>query len=298
MAPPPTPLERLRRSGIRPDRTLGQNFLIDPNILNVTERTAGLSPEDVVLEVGPGLGVLTERLLDRCAVVHCLEMDRRLAGLLESEFGGQPGFRLYVGDAMRMPLDRLDPAPDKFVANLPYNVAAPLIMKSLAELPGLEFWCLMLQKEIADRLFAAVGTPAYGGLSVMMQLLTEKVSSRPISASVFYPRPRVRSTLLAFRRRQLDATRSYAAAQPGTVKEVVYAGFSHRRKMLANSLAEATPPPGLLAAVPFSERRATAARAIERLGLAPNIRPQALTPEDFERLTEVLAEYAGSEEPQ
>jgi 16S rRNA (adenine1518-N6/adenine1519-N6)-dimethyltransferase len=161
-----TPVERLRRSGVTPDRALGQNFLIDPNILDVIEKTAALSSDDTVLEVGPGLGVLTDRLVSRCGLVHCIEMDNRLTVMLEEEFGGRPGFSFHHADAMDFPLATLDPPPGKFVANLPYNVAAPLVMKSLEELPQLKQWCLMLQKEIADRFFAVTGAANYGGISV------------------------------------------------------------------------------------------------------------------------------------
>ncbi len=281
-----TPLERLRRSGVTPDRNLGQNFLIDPNILDVIERLAGLRDDDIVLEVGPGLGVLTERLLDRCGVVHCVELDRRLASLLEDEFGSRPGFRLHTGDAVRFDYSSLSPAPGKFVANLPYNVAAPLIMKSFEELPSVGFWCLMLQKEIADRLFAAPGAPNYGGLSVMVQLAAEKVSARGIPATVFYPRPRIQSSLLAFRRRD----DGIAATRFGRTREIVYACFSHRRKKLVNSLAEAEPGilPEALAAASARERKRRLEGLLEKTGAVAGARPQELEPGQFERLVELI----------
>lgn len=286
----PTPLERLRRSGITPDRGLGQNFLIDPNILDVIERMASLDSGDVVLEVGPGLGVLTERLLDRCRMVHCLELDRRLGALLEDEFGSVPGFRLHMGDAMRFELGSLDLPPEKFVANLPYNVAAPLVMRSLAELPSIKLWCLMLQKEIADRLFAAVGGANYGGISVMVQLLAEKLSSRPVPATVFYPRPRVRSSLLAFSRSERQG---YAVEDFARVRAVVYAAFNHRRKMLVNSLAEAGPGilPAAIAAEPLSDRKAWLEELLKETGMGAGARPQELEPLQFEELVRLMDKY-------
>ena len=286
MAPSLTPLERLRRSGIAPDRGLGQNFLIDPNILDVIERMASLGPDDVVLEVGPGLGVLTERLLDRCGEVHCVELDPRLGRLLSEEFGSRPNFHLHQGDAVRFDFGSLDPAPVKFVANLPYNVAAPLVMISLG-LPNLNFWCLMLQQEIASRLFAAPGGANYGGISVMTQLLAEKVSSRPVPAAVFYPRPRVRSSLLAFRRRR---EAGYAAAHVLRVKEIVYACFSHRRKKLLNSLAEAEPGvlPAQAACESLAGRKRRLAAVLDAAGLDAGVRAQELTPPQFERLGELI----------
>ncbi|MBI5869903.1 MAG: ribosomal RNA small subunit methyltransferase A [Actinobacteria bacterium] len=282
-----TPVERLRRSGIAPDRGLGQNFLIDPNILDVIERMASLDPADIVLEVGPGLGVLTERLLDRCRAVHCLELDRRLGAMLTDEFGSRQGFFLHMGDAMRLDFGSLDPPPDKFVANLPYNVAAPLVMRSLAELPTVNLWCLMLQKEIADRLFADVGAANYGGVSVMVQLLAEKISSRPVPATVFYPRPRVRSSLLAFSRRERHG---HAFEVFARIKSVVYAAFSHRRKMLVNSLAEAGPGilPEAVAATPLSERKAWLEGLLKELGKGAQIRPQELEPAQFAELVRLM----------
>lgn len=278
----PSPLERLRRSGVRPERGYGQNFLIDPNILDVIERLAGLTADDVVLEVGPGLGVLTERLLDRCRLVHCLEIDRRLAGLLEVEFGSRPGFDLHMVDAMAMDFGALKPPPTRFVANLPYNVAVPLIIKSLEELPVLKLWCLMLQKEIADRLFARTGAANYGAVSVMLRLLCEKQSQRPVSGTVFHPRPRVNSSLLVFSRRQ----RPVAIEPFPAVKSFVYAAFSHRRKTLVNSMAdaEAAQLPAPLASLAPAERKRRLVALLAETGLPANIRPQNVEPEQYEAL--------------
>lgn len=284
-----SPLERLRRSGVTPDRALGQNFLVDPNILDVIERMASLGGSDTVLEVGPGLGVLTGRLIERCGFVHAIEVDFRLAAVLEDEFRGLGNFQLYVADAMRFPLSELSPAPGKFVSNLPYSVAAPLIMKSLEELEPVRLWCLMLQKEIAGRLFAAPGSSGYGAISVMTQLMAEKMSSRAVSGSVFHPRPRVRSVLLSFRRRQGD---SYAARNFAAVKALVRACFSHRRKYLANSLAgaepEALPPP--LAGLPAPDRKRLIEEMLARTGLPARVRPQQVTPLQYEELAVIMAE--------
>jgi len=281
-----TPVERLRRSGISPDRSLGQNFLIDPNILDVIERMAALSPGDVALEIGPGLGVLTARLIERCGAVHCVELDRRLAAGLEEEFGARPGFHLHVADAVRFDFEKLEPAPTKFVANLPYNVAAPLVIISLERLPSVDLWCLMLQQEIAERLFAATGGSNYGGVSVMTRLLAEKISSRTVPASVFYPRPRVRSSLLVFRRRKPGG---YAAANFARVKTVVYAAFGHRRKKLVNSLAEAPDVlPASLAAEPATIRKRRLEELLDGAGLSVRARPQELSPKQFESFVKIL----------
>jgi 16S rRNA (adenine1518-N6/adenine1519-N6)-dimethyltransferase len=274
----------MRAGGVTPDRALGQNFLIDPNILDLIERTALLGPEDTVLEVGPGLGVLTERLVARCGRVHCVELDPDLAAMVREEFGAAPGFNLVEGDALELDLASLRPPPDKFVANLPYNVAVPLVMKSLANLPSIRYWCLMVQKEIADRLFAGPGTRSYGGASVMAQLFALKTSVRPISGNVFYPRPRVRSALLAFRRRGDADTGSFYP-----VREVVRAAFSHRRKTLANSMAEGGGGlPAAFVALDAAGRKQAVARELEAMGLPGNARPQQLEPERYLELARAL----------
>lgn len=303
MAAGPSPVERLRRSGITPDRGFGQNFLIDPNILGVIEKMAALGRDDIVLEVGPGLGVLTGRLLERCGLVHCVEVDKRLADLLKEEFGSNPRFRLHTGDAVRMDLGGLAPPPDKFVSNLPYNVATALVMKSLAELPTVRSWCLMLQREIAERLFARPGTAAYGSVSVMTQLLTVREASRPVPAAVFYPRPRVRSALLAFRRRQRAG---FAGDHFGEVRALVRAAFSHRRKLLVNSLAgagETWLPPGVAGPGGASGgggggtgeggeavKKQVIGEALARAGLKADVRPQQVTPLQYEKLAVAFSE--------
>lgn len=278
-------MERLRLSGVLPDRTLGQNFLVDPNILDVIDRAASLSAEDVVLEVGPGAGVLTERLLERCGRVHAIEVDSGLVPVLEDEFADDARLTIYTADAMNLDLGSLSPPPNKFVANLPYNIAAPLIVKSLAELPSLELWCLMLQKEIADRLFAATGSRNYGGMSVITRLLTQKVSSRPVSGAVFYPRPRVRSSLLVFRRQLV-----FSGSEFARVQSLVRAAFSHRRKTLVNSIMEAPAVPRSLLSLGPVRRKELVVSALEELDLSVASRPQALSPEQYQLLAAHLLE--------
>ncbi len=250
-------------------KSLGQHFLVDENVLGVIERLAELEPTDVVLEIGPGLGVLTRRLADRVAHVHAVELDRSLAPHL-AELAARPGVDLHWGDALRLDLAALEPAPGKLVANLPYNVATPIVAESLVHLPSIELWCVMVQREVADRFFARPSTKAYGSVSVLVQLAARRTGFHPVSRTVFRPPPNVDSALVAFRRVP-------APARLGEVRTVVEGAFAHRRKTLANSLA--------LAGVATRER---AVEAIVAVGLHPAVRAEALEPSAFVALEEAL----------
>jgi 16S rRNA (adenine1518-N6/adenine1519-N6)-dimethyltransferase len=253
-----------------PKRELGQHFLVDENILGVIERLAELSPEDVVLEVGAGLGVLTRYLADRVRLVHAVELDRDLEPELRGTLGDRANVALHFADALAFDYLSLDPQPTKLVANLPYNIATPLVAESLHGLPTIDSWTVMVQREVADRFFAAEGTKAYGAVSVYVRLAADRTGFHPVSRNVFRPRPNVDSALVAFARKPLPDD----FAQ---VKTVVAAAFAHRRKTLANSL-ELT---GLA-----TREQATAALAA--IGREPDARAQALAPEEFVELTRVL----------
>ena len=250
-------------------KSLGQHFLADENILGVIVRLAELAPGDVALEIGPGLGALTQVLADRCAHVHAVEVDRGLEPHLR-DLAAAPNVSLHWGDALRLDLSHLDPAPTKLVANLPYNVATPIVAESLAGLPTVSLWCVMVQREVADRFFAVPSTKAYGAVSVLIQLAASRTGFHPVSRSVFRPPPNVDSALVAFRRTSLPD--DFAA-----VRRVVEGAFAHRRKTLANSL--------LLAGVSTREK---AAGALGVLGLDPAVRAEALEPSTFVELTRRL----------
>lgn len=256
---------------VRPKRALGQHWLVDENILGVIARLAGLASEDVVLEIGPGHGVLTAYLADRVRLVHAVELDSALEPELRKSLAGRDNVELAFGDALSLPLPRLAPAPTKLVANLPYNIATPIVAESLAGLPSVERWCVMVQREVADRFFAAPGTKDYGAVSVLVQLASERTGFHPVARTCFRPPPNVDSALVAFRRRRawgddLEAVRGLAQA-----------AFAHRRKTFVNSLE--------LAGV----GRKRAAAALEALGLSPEVRAEALAPDEFVRLAELLA---------
>jgi 16S rRNA (adenine1518-N6/adenine1519-N6)-dimethyltransferase len=214
---------------VRAKKELGQHFLVDENILGVIGRLAELEESDVVLEIGPGLGVLTTFLADRVQQVYAVELDISLGPELLERVAGRPNVELRFGDALRLDLRETAPGAGKLVANLPYNIATPLIVESLDGLPGLELWCVMVQREVADRFFAAPSTKAYGAVSVLIQLVAERTGFHPVSRNVFRPRPNVESAVVAFRRTGLPDDFAH-------VKRIVEAAFAHRRKKLANSL--------------------------------------------------------------
>jgi 16S rRNA (adenine1518-N6/adenine1519-N6)-dimethyltransferase len=245
-------------------KSLGQHFLRDPNILDVIGRLAELGPDDVVLEIGPGKGVLTRYLAERVRLVHAVEIDRALEPALR-DLGGNVD--LVFGDALQVELPQ---DADKLVANLPYNVATPLLVESLDGLPNVGLWCVMVQREVADRLFAAPGTKDYGAVSVLAQLAAERTGFHAVSRTVFRPPPNVDSALVAFRRTELPA-------DYGRIKDVVTAAFAHRRKTLPNSLALA----GLAS-------REQAASGLAAIGRPPETRAEALGPEEFVALTKAL----------
>jgi 16S rRNA (adenine1518-N6/adenine1519-N6)-dimethyltransferase len=247
---------------------LGQNFLADPNLLDAIVRDAELGPADVVLEVGAGEGVLSERLAAAAACLHTVEIDRGLEPALE-RMAALPNVDLHWGDAMKLDLGALEPAPGAMVANLPYSVATPLILRTIEQLPSLRRWTVMVQREIADRLRAAPGSRTYGSPSVVAQLACEVELVRAVDPAVFKPRPRVDSAILRLRRRG-------PAADPETHR-LVRAAFAHRRKSLARSLEHGTP--GTLA---------PARAALAELGLPEDARAEALAPEQFAALSAKL----------
>jgi 16S rRNA (adenine1518-N6/adenine1519-N6)-dimethyltransferase len=281
-------LRRLRQFGIRPDRELGQNFLIDSNILGVIGRAAESSPEDVVLEIGGGLGVLSEYLAERVAHVHVVEIDRRLQDALADAVGGRENVTVWWGDVMSIDLAGLAPEPTKVVANLPYGVAAGALLRTIEELGGVTRWVAMAQREVGERLAAGpvgggraganqggrAGTDkgTYGVPSVLAQLACDVEVLRAIPRTVFHPVPNVDSVLVGLSRR---------GPAPGVeLRGLVNGAFAHRRKTLVGSLALS----GRGGEHPREEVRS----ALERLGHPADVRAERLSPEDFRALARLL----------
>jgi len=285
-APIQPSLRRMLRFGIRPDRELGQNFLIDSNILGVIGRAAQLSETDLVLEIGGGLGVLSEYLAERVAHVHVIEVDARLRDALLDATGSHANVSVHWGDAMKIDLAGLRPAPGKVAANLPYGIAAGVLLRTIEELPSVHRWVAMVQREVAVRLAAAPGGGEYGVSSVIAQLACEVRALRAIPRTVFHPEPNVDSTLIVMRRR--------GPAPAPALRALVGGAFAHRRKTLAGSLALSERAAGLAlsegaSGLALPERAAGVSReriraALRELGHPEDVRAERLSPEDFREL--------------
>jgi 16S rRNA (adenine1518-N6/adenine1519-N6)-dimethyltransferase len=271
-APAQPTLRRLREFNVRPNRELGQNFLIDSNILDVIGRAAELAEDDIVLEIGGGLGVLSEYLAARARHVHVVEVDRRLEPALRDALDPHPNSSLHFADALELDLGGLEPLPGKVVANLPYGIGSSAVLRTIEQLPGVSRWVVMVQREVGERLAAAPGSAAYGIPSVLAQTACDVRVARAISRTVFHPQPNVDSSLVVLTRRAL-------AAEP-PVRELVRAAFAHRRKALAGSLA--------LAAGAAPDARDRARAALTAMGLPADVRAERLSPAQFRELAEAL----------
>ena len=256
--------------GLRPTKALGQNFVIDPNTVRRLVRVAGVGVDDVVVEVGPGLGSLTLGLLEVAARVVAVEIDPRLAAQLPTTVARQAP---EVADRLEVVLqDALTltgvpgPAPTAFVANLPYNVAVPVLLRLLEQLPSLRTGLVMVQAEVADRLVAAPGSKTYGVPSVKAAWYADVRRAGAIGRQVFWPAPNVDSGLVAFTRREPppgDRAATFA---------VVDAAFAQRRKTLRAALS------GWAGSPDAAEQRLRAA------GIDPSARGEVLAVQDFARL--------------
>jgi 16S rRNA (adenine1518-N6/adenine1519-N6)-dimethyltransferase len=260
-------LRRMRAFAIRPKHDLGQNFLIDSNILGVISRAAELTADDVALEIGGGLGVLSEHLAEQVAHVHVVELDRALEPPLRDALAAHPNTTLHFGDALKLDLTALDPAPTAVVANLPYGIAATAILRTVFELPTVTRWVAMVQKEVGQRFAASAGSAAYGVPSVLAQLSCDVRVHRAVARSVFHPVPNVDSVLVALRR--------VAAPPDPALIALVQGAFAHRRKALPRSLQ-------LHAGDGTIRDRARA--GLLAIGLPEDARAERLSPEQFRAL--------------
>src|SRR4051812_36038316 len=291
----------MRAFAVRPKRDLGQNFLIDSNILGVIERAAELVPDDVALEIGGGLGVLSEHLAPRVAHLHVVEVDRALEEPLRDALAPFANTTLHLADALHLDLPGLDPPPTKVVANLPSGIpptatpapvfelpsstpwvarvqkgagerfAATAILDTVFELPSVTRWVAMVQKEVGERFAAPAGSAAYGVPSVLAQLACDVRVHRSVSRTVFHPVPNVDSVLVLLQR-------TGPAPEPA-LRSLVQGAFAHRRKALPKSLQLHTGDKAL---------RDRARAALAAIGLPEDARAERLTPAQFRALHEAL----------
>jgi 16S rRNA (adenine1518-N6/adenine1519-N6)-dimethyltransferase len=252
-----------------PKKRLGQHFLKDPNTARIV--TASVAEEDVVLEIGPGHGFLTAFLAQRARLVHAVELDPDVLPVLRRAVRESDNVRVHVGDALRFDYGALEPVPDKLVANLPYNVASPLVLMLLEEASYLDSLRFMVQLEVARRMAAGRGTRDYGAYAVLVQLLARVRIVHRVSPSVFDPPPRVYSAVVEMERLR----RGLEPAEYGGVKRLVLAAFRSRRKRLVNNLPEPV--------------RGEAPRVLSSLGHGPDARAEELTPEDFVALYRAIS---------
>lgn len=262
------------RLGLRPTKMLGQNFVVDPNTIRRIVTAAALRPGEPVLEVGPGLGSLTLGLLGAGHPVTAIEVDPVLAAALPDTVARRidgPGLTVVEADAARVG-ELPGPAPTALVANLPYNVAVPVLFHLLATVPALQRGLVLVQAEVAERLVARPGSRIYGVPSVKLAWWAEARRAGVVSRHVFWPVPNVDSELVALRRRPPPET----SAAREDVFRLVDAAFAQRRKMLRAALSDVLPSGG-------------ASRVLERAGIDPTARGETLTIADFARLAEATA---------
>ena len=259
----------LEQHGLGPSRALGQNFVVDPNTVRRIARLAGVGPGSNVVEIGAGLGSLTLALAETGASVTAVELDRHLLPVLREVVADRP-VAVVEGDALRLDWDDVLGGHERWtlVANLPYNVATPLVLDLLAGVPAIERMLVMVQKEVGERLAAAPGTPAYGIPSVKVALRATAKGVGRVGPDVFLPRPRVDSALVEVVRLPEPAT----DADPDLLVALVEAAFNQRRKMLRRSLA------GVVDDAVF-----------ESAGIDPTERPERLGIEAWGRLAAAVA---------
>ncbi|MFN2590662.1 MAG: 16S rRNA (adenine(1518)-N(6)/adenine(1519)-N(6))-dimethyltransferase RsmA [Actinomycetota bacterium] len=271
------------RHGIRPKKSLGQHFLIEPALARRIAEIAAIGPDDRVLEIGAGLGSLTLALAETNADVVAVELDRSLVSAVQEAVHGRPNVRLVVGDGLRAGWDEMLPEPGGWVmvANLPYNVAVPVVMRALDEEPRIQRFVVMVQREVGERLVARPGDREYAGVSVRVAYRCEAKLIRRVPASVFWPRPSVESVLVSMVRRPPPFE-----VDEDVLWRVVRESFAQRRKTMRNAVVRLGIP------------RDGADALLESVGIAPGARAEELDLPAFARLTQALGVSRFVLEPQ
>ena len=266
----------LEAYGLATKHSLGQNFLVNNAVIEKIMALAELSPDGRVLEVGPGIGTLTLALLAEAGRVVSVEMDRELEPVLSAHAAAHPNFSFIMGDALRVPAEKIAKAaggaPTALVSNLPYNVAATIILAFMQSMPELRRAVVMVQAEVADRICAAPGNRTYGAYTAKLALLGRVTGRFEVGPGNFMPPPHVNSAVVRIDRAPLVAPELVAP-----VSAVIDAAFAQRRKTIRNSMSASGYDKDALDA------------AFAACGIAPTCRAETLAPEDFVRLAEALS---------
>jgi 16S rRNA (adenine1518-N6/adenine1519-N6)-dimethyltransferase len=266
----------LTQLGISPKKVLSQNFLVDGNILNKIVATAKVSPEDIVVEVGPGPGSLTEKLLETGATVLAIEKDNVLAKTLERLKSPQKRLEIFCSDILEFPLEKIlstflsKGQKAKLIANLPYHLTTPLISRLVSMYPFFSSLVVMIQEEVARRFTAEPGTSAYSSFTVFLHFFTYPHYAFSVSRQCFYPKPRVDSAVVI-----LSLKEPPLVSNRDRFFEMTRTAFEQRRKMMRNSLRELYPPE-------------TVVQALLKINRDPQIRAEQLSLEEFLRVFEYL----------
>jgi len=276
-------MQELRSRGVSPKRGLGQHFLIDQGIAQKIVRLADLEPEDCVVEIGPGMGVLTFLMLPLVKKVVAVELDQGMAEWLREKGQGLASLTIIRQDALDFDFAIVAEEAGrrlKVVANLPYNISTPVIFRLLESRKLFSHLTLMLQREVAERITASPGSKAYGPLSIFTQLYTFPKIMMRVPAEAFYPRPKVESALVRF---EILERPRITIDDDGFFQKVVRASFAQRRKTLLNALTGSS-----LSLGPKDK----VAAALEAIGIAPRRRAETLDLAEFQRLAEALKKYS------
>lgn len=278
----------LKEYNIKPVKALGQNFLTDRNVLRNIAEKADLSVQEYVVEIGPGLGALTQQLTPRCKGLLAIDADARLEEPLKALIGGQPGVRLLIKDVLSVDLEAelaaafSLPEPPSFsvCANIPYHITSPIIFKLLEQCPHLRTATLMMQKEVGERILAQPGTKSYGLLTVMTRWYAEAVLLMKVSKNCFTPKPEVDSAVLQFRPRP----GKYPCQNEDLFKHLVRTSFQMRRKTMSNICVKV-----------FMGNKNDLETRLVNLGIDPQRRPETLTVSEFILIADHL-QYSGEKE--
>ncbi|MCT4606996.1 MAG: 16S rRNA (adenine(1518)-N(6)/adenine(1519)-N(6))-dimethyltransferase RsmA [Marinisporobacter sp.] len=279
---PKTTKEIVNKYGFKFSKSLGQNFLIDENILYKIVDGAEVDKEDIVIEVGPGIGTLTQVLAERAKKVIAIEIDKTLLPILSETLGDQENVEVINEDVLKLDIHKLieekcEGKAVKVIANLPYYVTTPIIMKFLEERVPLKNMVVMIQKEVADRMQAEPKTKEYGSLSVAVQYYSEPQIITKVPRSVFIPQPKVESTVI--RLRVLQEPRVQVKDEK-ILFSIVRAAFGKRRKTLLNALSNS----------PLQVDKEILKKVLENSGIEGNRRGETLTIEEFAKIADTFCE--------